>query len=155
MTPFSRPVSLSMLKYSTKVRVPSAVAQEGKVQARQVGAGWTPARIEVPGVRLVGHVAAVQEDDCASCRLQRSATSSQTVLQAPSPIVRGEALLKLIECGLVQPGGSTLQEAPMSTEAGIITQHYHCVAGLVKRWPDDFTAELAGDLPRSALAGRN
>ena len=59
-------------------------------------------------------------------------------MQAPSPIVRREALLELIECGLVQPGGSTLQKAPMSTEAGIITQQYHCVDSLVKRQPDDF-----------------
>jgi len=36
-----------------------------------------------------------------------------------------------------------------------MTQHYHCVVNLVKRRPDDFTAELAGDLPRRALAGRD
>jgi len=43
----------------------------------------------------------------------------------------------------------------MSTEAGIMTQHYHCVGDPVKRWPDHFMAKSAGDLLRSALAARD
>jgi len=40
----------------------------------------------------------------------------------------------------------------MSTEAGILTQQYHCVGKLVKRWPDYFMAKMAGDLLHQARA---